>query len=169
MGEGRPQLALALTQVVLSPRQQPQPPMSGPAQDQPTAQTILTSLLLTSTHFLVPSLAALRTLLNNTSPTLSAETTDATLKTYLREITEDRKAIRGAVEKKIASFKLLSKNAKRARVGAVGEDSDEEGVEADELDLQAALEKLEAEERALEAELGELGQAIEGSRRGLDA
>ena len=42
-------------------------------------------------------------------------------------------------------------------------------MEADELDLQAALEKLEAEERALEAELGELGQAIEGSRRGLDA
>lgn len=144
------------------------PPGPAPA-DQATAQTILTSLLITSTHFLVPSLPALRALLNNTSPALSAETTDATLKAYLREITEDRKAVRGGVEKKIASFKLLSKNAKRARVGAVGEDSDHEGVEVDELDLQAAAEKLEAEERMLEVELGELDQAIEGSKRGLDA
>jgi hypothetical protein len=150
--------------------------MAPPRMDEmPTAQSILTALLLTSTAFLIPTLPSLRLLLTTASPSLSSSTTDATLKLYLREITTDRKLARSEVEKRIRSYRLLRKDAssKKGKGKASVEDEEEsdedEGVEFDEVGLATALERLEEEERATQDRLDALQVALEGSRKNLDA
>lgn len=150
--------------------------MAPPRMDEmPTAQSILTALLLTSTAFLIPTLPSLRLLLTTASPSLSSSTTDATLKLYLREITTDRKLARSEVEKRIRSYRLLRKDAssKKGKGKASVEDEEEsdedKGVEFDEVGLATALERLEEEERATQDRLNALQVALEGSRKNLDA
>lgn len=145
------------------------------AQEDPpiTAQTVLSSLLLASTAFTNPSLASLRTLLNNTLSTLSASTSDAQLKIYLREITDNRTSIRRTVERDITNFKLIPKRAvKRAKLERAREeeeDAEDEGVELEEIGLETALERLEQEEKALERELDVLDEGINEKKQALDS
>lgn len=139
--------------------------------DEPvTAQSILTSFLLSSTAFTTPSLATLRQQLDSTR---SAHTSDAQLKQYHREILEHRNALRQSVADDIAAYRLLpkgySKQVQRAKELEDEEEAADEGAEVDQLGLEEAIAKLEKEERLLESELADLEEGIEGRKEELDA
>lgn len=143
------------------------PPAAAAATPAPTAQSILTALLLTPTTFLLPSLSSLRQLLHNTSPSLSTATDDKTLKQYLRDLQRQRASIDDGVKEAIAGFRLGRSAAGAGGTG--GEEGEGEEEEVEELELADAVERLEEEERRLVGEVEAVESALEGCRARLDA
>jgi hypothetical protein len=135
------------------------------AESAPTAQSILTSFLLTSTSYTLPSFASLRSL-DSTS-----RLSDSDLKQAHRHLLTHRKGLREQLQQNINNYKLLPPNSalKRSTKDELEEEQQDEGAEMDHLTLQQINERLETEERLLDAEVQELHEAVEEQKMGLDA
>mgnify|MGYP001606636729 CR=1 FL=1 len=130
-----------------------------------TAQSILTTLLLAPTTFLIPSLPTLRALLQSTSASLSASTTDGELKQYLKEVVQDRKLVEDDVRRAIKRYRLGGDAQQPAAVA----DDDDDGEEFEELELNEVVERLESEETRLQTEIEGLERDVEGTKGDLEA
>ncbi len=100
--------------------------------DQPTAASILSSLLLTPTAFLhTPTLASLRATLDSASAHLSAHTYDDALRLALKQVVRHRRRVVDEVEERIGRYKLVGKEARgKGPAGKVdGLDDDEDGLD----------------------------------------
>lgn len=135
------------------------------ADSAPTAQSILSSFLLTSTSYTLPSLATLRSL----DPT--SRLSDQELKQAHRELLAHRKGLREQLQQNINEYKLLPPNSapKRSAKEQEEEELQDEGAEVDHLTLQQLIERLEAEEQSLDTEVQELHEAVEDHKTTLDA
>lgn len=133
------------------------------AESTPTAQSILTSFLLTSTSYTLPSIATLRS--------LDSRLSDADLKQAHRELLAHRKGLREQLQQDINDYKLLRPNSapKRTAKDEQEEEQLDEGAEEDHLTLQQLIERLAAEEQSLDAEVQELQEAVEDQKTELDA
>ncbi|KAK4703761.1 hypothetical protein P7C70_g2453, partial [Phenoliferia sp. Uapishka_3] len=136
----------------------------------PTAQSVLTSLLITPTTYLLPSLSSLRSLLQSTSSSLSASTSDKELRVYLKQVTQDRKISEDRVKREIKRFRLGSHGGSRA----TGSDEEvektfDEGEEEEELTAEEVVSRLEEEEQNLQAEIKELESEVEKSKGQIDS
>lgn len=131
-----------------------------------TAQSILTSFLLSSTSFTTPSLTSLRSL----APTQS---TDSQLKQWHREVLQHRNSLRGQVEEEIKAYKLVPKGlvrqVKRELKVKEEEEALDEGEEGERLSLGEAIARLEKEEKLLGVEVQDVQDGIEQRKRTLDA
>lgn len=135
------------------------------AADTPTAHSILTSFLLTSTSYTLPSLPSLRS--------LDSRLPDSDLKQAHRELLQHRNGLRAQLQQNINQYQLLPKEAvqqlKRNAVNKREEEEGDEGEDEEYLTLEQVMQRLEQEEKELGAEVQELNGAVEDQKALLDA